>query len=105
MAISDDDITTSDAQGEGVADGGSNPGGHDGGADGSAHHMKGEGEGLADGQAAAFEQVVDEAPVARMVGGRDIGIVPAHRCEDRGGDARLRVELSCANCDRNSEIK
>src|SRR5690606_28417559 len=49
MAINDDDITTSGAQGEGIADGGSNPGGHDGGADGSAHHMKGEGEGLADG--------------------------------------------------------
>ena len=49
MAISDDDMTTTPASGEGVADGGSNPGGHDGGADGSAHHMKGEGEGLADG--------------------------------------------------------
>ena len=43
MAINDDDITTSGAQGEGTADGGSNPDGHDGGADGSA------GEGTADG--------------------------------------------------------
>lgn len=36
MAINDDDITTSGAQGEGTADGGSKPGGHDGGADGAA---------------------------------------------------------------------
>jgi len=35
MAINDDDITTSGAQGEGTADGGSNPDGHDGGADGA----------------------------------------------------------------------
>ena len=45
MAISDDDITTSATQGEGVADGGSNPEGHDGGADGAAN----KGEGTADG--------------------------------------------------------
>src|SRR5699024_4864565 len=45
MATNDDDITTSGAQGEGTADGGSNPGGHDGGADGSASA----GEGTADG--------------------------------------------------------
>jgi hypothetical protein len=44
MALSDEDISTSSAAGEGPADGGSNPEGHDGGADGTAG-----GEGPADG--------------------------------------------------------
>lgn len=43
MALDDNDIST-EAGGEGLADGGANPQGHDGGADGTAG-----GEGPADG--------------------------------------------------------